>query len=236
MGYPTSAFGPSGLLPCVEIEPRDGPARASVIWLHGLGADGHDFEPIVPELGLDSELALRFVFPHAPRISVTINGGFVMPAWYDLFEPDLERRHDEAGIRGSAAAIERLIAREHRRGVPSERIALAGFSQGGAIALHVGLRHGEPLAGIAALSTYVVLEDSLERERNAANAHTPIFQAHGASDPMVPLARGRAAHATLERLGYSVGFHVYPMQHQVCAEEIRDLGHWFAEVLAQGAR
>jgi len=212
------------VLPCVEIEPA-GPARFSVIWLHGLGADGHDFEPIVPELGLE-DAAVRFVFPHAPAIPVTINGGMVMPAWYDITNLDLARRHDEAGIRRSAAALERLVEREHARGVPSGRIVLAGFSQGGAVALHAALRHPEPLLGIVALSTYLVLAETLEAERSQANLRTPIFQAHGTFDPMVQVERGRSSYERLAALGYDVVWHDYPMQHQVCWEEIRDLSAW----------
>jgi phospholipase/carboxylesterase len=215
------------VLPAVELEP-EAPAQRSVVWLHGLGADGHDFPPIVPELGLDPALAIRWVFPHAPAIPVTINGGMVMPAWYDIRALDFHRRHDEAGIRLSAARVERLIRRENERGVPSERIVLAGFSQGGAIALHVALRHAERLAGVVALSTYLVLGESLAGERHAANAELGIFQAHGTLDPMVPVARGSASRDALRALGHPVEWHEYPMGHQVCAEEIEDLGRWLS--------
>ena len=219
------------LLPCVEIEPpRE--ARAAVIWLHGLGADGHDFEPIVPELGL-GDLDIRFVFPHAPSIPVTLNGGFVMPAWYDIEEMDLRRRHDEQGIRCSSAAVEALIARERERGIPASRLLLAGFSQGGAIALFTALRHEETLAGVIALSTYLVCEESLPTERTAANQRTPVFQAHGTLDPMVPCDRGRAARDRLQALGYDIVWHEYPMQHQVCLEEIHDLGQWMRQQLGK---
>jgi len=213
------------LLPCVEIEPA-AEARHSVVWLHGLGADGHDFEPIVPYLGVDDALAVRFVFPHAPRIPVTINLGLIMPAWYDITEMDLRRRHDEAGVRRSAERVRALIHREHARGVPSERIVLAGFSQGGAIALHVGLRFEERLAGILALSTYLVCQQGLEAERSEANLDVPIFQAHGELDPMVPLSRGREAHERLLELGYHAEWKTYPMQHEVHPLEIRDVGAW----------
>jgi phospholipase/carboxylesterase len=213
------------LLPCVEIEPA-GAARASVIWLHGLGADGHDFEPIVPELGLGADLGVRFVFPHAPAIPVTINGGMVMPAWYDITELDLGRRHDERGILRSAEAVERLIERERERGVPAGRTVLAGFSQGGAVALHVALRHPERLLGAVALSTYVVLAERLEAERSPANRGLPVFQAHGLFDPMVSIERGAAARDRLLELGHPVEWHAYPMQHQVSWEEIRDLSAW----------
>jgi phospholipase/carboxylesterase len=172
------------LLPCVELDPPEsvGPARAAVIWLHGLGADGHDFVPIVPALGLPEELAVRFVFPHAPKIPVSINMGFVMPAWYDIGDIDLEKRHDQVGVRRSAQAVTRLIERENARGVPSERIVLAGFSQGGAIALFTGVRHPQKLAGLIGLSTYMVLGDSLAAEAGAANRDTP--------DPDVPRQPG----------------------------------------------
>jgi phospholipase/carboxylesterase len=218
------------LLNCVEIEPS-GTHRASVLWLHGLGADGHDFEPIVPELGLDEALGIRFVFPHAPRIPVTLNGGFVMPAWYDIEEMDLKRRHDEAGIRASAAQIEALIAREKAKGIPAEKILLAGFSQGGAIAVFTGLRHAERLAGIVALSTYLVCEEKLDEERSEVNAGLPVFQAHGTLDPMVPHERGSALRERLEALGYPVQWHEYPMQHQVCLEEIQAIGRFLSERL-----
>ena len=218
---------PAALLPAVEIEP-DRPARSSVIWLHGLGADGHDFPPIVPELGLEAELAVRFVFPHAPTIPVSINGGMPMPAWYDILGLDFDQRHDEAGIRRSAERVRALIEREHARGIPSERIVLAGFSQGGAIALFVALREKEPLAGIVALSTYVVLPKALEVERSPANQRTPIFQAHGTLDPVVAFERGRSAREELARLGYTIEWHQYPMEHQVCLEEIAALGTWLA--------
>ncbi len=213
------------LLRCVEIEPR-GTASASIIWLHGLGADGNDFVPIVPELGLEPELGVRFVFPHAPAIPVTVNQGMVMPAWYDILGLDFDRRHDAAGIRRSAGALTRLIARETARGVPSERIVLAGFSQGGAIALHTGLRHPDPLAGIVALSTYLVLPDELADQRSDANASTPIFQAHGTYDPMIAVERGVETREQLRAAGYAVTWHDYPMQHHVCAEEIAALGAW----------
>lgn len=213
-----------GVLPCVEVEPET-EARASIVWMHGLGADGHDFESIVPELGL-RDLGVRFVFPHAPSIPVTLNMGMLMPAWYDIKEIDLRRQHDEDGIRKSADDIEALIAREKERGVPAERIVVAGFSQGGAMALHVGLRHAESLAGILAMSTYLVCEDKVESELSAANRETPIFQAHGTVDPMVPCDRGQAAHDRLIELGYTVEWHDYPMQHQVCMEEIQAASTW----------
>jgi len=215
------------LLDAVEIEPEK-PAAHAVLWLHGLGADGHDFEPIVPLLQLDPALQVRFVFPHAPSIPVTINGGMVMPAWYDIREVDLNRRHDEAGIRESAGKVTALIQREEERGIPSDRLVLAGFSQGGAVALHVALRHPEPLAGILALSSYLVLEDTLEAEMHPANCRTPLFQAHGTFDPTVPLERGLRARDRLRELGYPVEWEEYPMMHEVCPEEIMRVGAWLS--------
>lgn len=215
----------SELLPAVEIDPP-GEVSGSVVWLHGLGADGHDFEPLVPLLPL-AELGVRVVLPHAPAMPVTINGGFVMPAWYDIRDGDLKRRHDEAGIRASAARVEAWIAKEKER-VPAERVAVVGFSQGGAMALHVGLRHAERLAGIAALSCYLLLGERLEAERSEANGGTPIFQAHGALDAVVDPARGEAARDRLVELGYPHEWHSYPMGHQVCEPEIVDLARWFA--------
>lgn len=213
------------LLPAVEHETAASP-RYSVIWLHGLGADGHDFAPIVPELMAVDWPALRFVFPHAPVQPVTVNGGMPMRAWYDIVGFDLLARQDEAGVRASIAAVEVLIARENERGVPDERIVLAGFSQGGAIALAAGLRHAKRLAGIVALSTYLPIADTLAAERSAANADVPIFQAHGTFDPVVIPPRGSDSRDLLQRLGYHVEWHDYPMAHAVCAEEIADLRTW----------
>lgn len=218
-------------LPTVEHETGSSP-RYSIIWLHGLGADGHDFAPIVPELVDPAWPALRFVFPHAPVRPVTVNGGVPMRAWYDIYAFDAAARQDEAGIRASIAAVETLIEREHARGVPSERIVLAGFSQGGAIALAAGLCHAERLAGIVALSTYLPIADTLAAERSAANATTPIFQAHGSADPVVVLPRGSASRDALQALGYPVDWHTYPMAHAVCAEEIDDLRRWLGRRLA----
>jgi len=213
------------LLPAVEHETAPHPTH-SIVWLHGLGADGHDFAPIVPELVAPDWPALRFVFPHAPVRPVTVNGGMAMRAWYDIKGLAIADRQDEEGIRTAVAAIEALIAREHERGVPSGRIVLAGFSQGGAIALAAGLRHAEPLAGLVALSTYLPLAHALAAERSAANAAVPIFQAHGTADPVVPLALGSAARAALAALGYAVDWHTYPMAHAVCPQEIADLRAW----------
>jgi phospholipase/carboxylesterase len=199
-----------------------------VVWLHGLGADGHDFEPIVPYLGLEPSLGVRFVFPHAPRRPVTINMGMVMPAWYDIRGPELRRDQDEAGIRTSAEQVRALVAREVERGVPSKRIVLAGFSQGGAMALYVALRHPEALAGVLALSTYLVLDSTLDEEAAAANRTIPLFQAHGTADPLVGLERGEAARDRLRALGYGVEWKSYPMGHELCPDEIRDVGAWLA--------
>ena len=192
----------------------------SVIWMHGLGADGWDFVPLVRELPLPEDLALRFVFPHAPRRPVTINNGYVMRAWYDIAMNDISRLPDEAGIRESQAAVQRLIARERDRGMDTGRIVLAGFSQGGAMALQVGLRHADRLAGIVALSSYLVLEDSLEAEAAAANRLTPILMAHGSDDPIVPIRLAEASRDILKMRGYRVEWHTWPMPHSVCAEEI----------------
>jgi phospholipase/carboxylesterase len=213
------------LLKCVEVEPSR-PAKSAVIWLHGLGADGHDFEPIVPYLGLDDRDDVRFVFPHAPRRPVTINMGLIMPAWYDVRGIDLRRDQDLRGIADSAAHVRGLVGRENARGIPAERIVLAGFSQGGAVALHVGLRYPERLAGLLALSCYLLLDETLEAERAEANRSTPIFQAHGTRDPMVPPDRGEAARDRLRELGYEVEWKTYPMAHEVHPQEIQDIGAW----------
>ena len=222
----------STLLDCVVLEPGR-PADAAVIWLHGLGASGHDFPPVVAELGLPEDHAVRFVFPHAPRIPVTINGGMVMPAWYDILNMDFDqRRVDEDGVRASAARLEDLVARERDRGIPAARTVLAGFSQGGAIALHAGLRHPERLAGVLALSTYLAVDGDAEDERAASNLDVPILQCHGSQDPMVPMTKGEAARDRLRELGYEVEWEDYPMQHQVCMEEIERIGAWLRRVLS----
>jgi phospholipase/carboxylesterase len=213
------------LLATLELE-TGRPPTASVIWLHGLGADGHDFEPIVPELDLPDSLPVRFVFPHAPMQPVTINGGAVMRAWYDVYGLGGVRREDAAGVRASQAAVEELLAREKKRGIPASRLVLAGFSQGGAIALQTGLRHPERLAGIMALSTYLPLADSLAAEASAANRDVPIFMAHGLHDSLIPIERAQMSRKLLERAGYRVEWHEYPMEHSVCAEEIADISSW----------
>lgn len=219
------------LLDCVEVGAGD-EAGASVIWLHGLGADGHDFEPIVPELRLPPELGVRFLFPHAPVRPVTLNAGMAMRAWYDIIALGGNAQQDEAGIRQSARQVAALMQREHDRGVPANRIVLAGFSQGGAIALHLGLRHPERLAGIMGLSTYLPLGDTVEAERHEANASTPVFLAHGSMDPVVPMTMGERSRDGLQAMGYPVEWHDYPMVHQVCMEEIEDISAWLQRVLA----
>lgn len=220
---------PEQLLSCVEVEPVT-EAKSSVLWLHGLGADGHDFEALVPYLDLPPEAGVRFVFPNAPSIPVTINGGFVMPAWYDITDMSLERKHDLVGMERSAAQLRSLIQRENERGIPSDRIVVAGFSQGGAVALYTALRHEERLAGLLLLSTYLV-GDTLEAERSPANRDIPIFQAHGTADPMVPIRGGELARAELERLGYAVDWRTYPIQHEVSPLEITHIGAWLRERL-----
>lgn len=209
-------------LECVEIETAPDP-RHAVIWLHGLGADGHDFEPIVPQLVRPEWPALRFVFPHAPVRPITLNGGLPMRAWYDVAGFELSQRQDEAGIRASIADVEQLIAREVVRGVPVSNLVLAGFSQGGAIALAAGLRHAGKLAAIVALSTYLPIADSTAGERNAANAATQIFMGHGAFDPVVPQYLGERSRDRLRGWGHAVDWRSYPMAHQVCPQEIADL-------------
>jgi len=214
-------------LETIEIETGEEPL-ASIIWLHGLGADGNDFAPVADEI--DLPIAVRYIFPHAPLMPVSINGGYVMRAWYDISDAAI-RREDEAGVRASQALIEELLAREVSSGIPAERIVLAGFSQGGAIALQTGLRHAARLAGILALSTYVPVADSLAAEASSANRSVPIFMAHGSDDPMIPCARAQASHALLRQQGYTVEWHEYPMPHSVCAQEMADLCVWLRRVL-----
>lgn len=217
------------LLPTVEIETGAAP-RHAVVWLHGLGADGNDFVPVVEQLDLAA--AVRFVFPHAPLQPVTINGGYVMRAWYDIGYEDLSLKEDERGVRESQRAVEALIAREIERGVRPERIVLAGFSQGGAIALQTALRYPARLAGVLALSTYLPLPDKLEAERSATNAQTSIFMAHGIEDPIVPLKLAQSSCRRLLALGYPVEWHEYVMPHAVCAEEIAAIGEWLGRLTA----
>ena len=213
----------------IETATRPDP-DAAVIWLHGLGADGSDFEPIVPALELPARLAVRFVFPHAPVRAVTINMGMRMRAWYDVIQLG-GGEEDAAGIRASQALLEGLIGRERARGIAARRIVLAGFSQGGAIALQTGLRHGERLAGIMALSTWLPLAGTLAAERHAANADIPVFMAHGTMDEMIVLERAERSRNRLVELGYAPEWHEYPMGHAVCPEEITAIGAWLRRVL-----
>lgn len=219
------------LLDTIEIETAPNP-RASIVLMHGLGADGNDFVPICKELDLSAVGPVRFVFPNAPQIPVTINGGYRMPAWYDILGTESARREDEAGLRRSQAQIEALLARERARGIPASRIVIAGFSQGCAMALLTGLRHAERLAGVVGLSGYLPLAGHLAAERSAANADVPIFLAHGRNDPVVVLPRATASREALSALGYAVEWHDYAMEHSVCMEEIADLNRWLVRVLA----
>ena len=200
--------------------------KGTIIWMHGLGADCWDFVSIVKELGLPDDLPLRFIFPQAPTRPITINNGQVMPGWYDISMAELHRKPDEAGVRQSQTAIEQLIAREIERGIPADKIILAGFSQGGAIALQTGLRCREALGGIMALSTYLTLDDSLAAEATIANANIPILMAHGTQDPLIPLSLAVASRTKLEARGYKVEWREYPMPHSLCMEEVEDIGAW----------
>ena len=217
------------LLPCIDIEP-DLPARSTVILLHGLGADGNDFVPMVAELGLPAEMAVRFIFPNAPAIPVTINGGYVMPAWYDITEINIDRKIDAAQLIASAENIRLLIDRETDRGIPSERIVLAGFSQGGAVAYQTALTYMQPLAGLLCMSSYFATRETITP--NSANRKLPVFICHGTLDPMVPERMGREAQRELTARGYEVDYQSYPMEHAVCAREIGDISRWLQRVLA----
>lgn len=219
----------------VEVESGPGPT-GTVIWLHGLGADGHDFEPIVPELVHPGERALRFVFPHAPRRPITVNGGLVMRAWYDLAGIDRRLREDEEGIRSSYEIITSLIRRENERGIATRRIVLGGFSQGGAMAVYAGTRYPEALAGIIALSCYMLLPGKFAEERSRANQETPLFVAHGKQDPLIPPFMGTENRQQLEGLGYRVRWRSYLIGHSVCPEEICDIAVWLREVLPDPVR
>jgi phospholipase/carboxylesterase len=216
-------------LPCVEIEPA-AKARAAVIWLHGLGANGHDFEPIVPELHLPAEYAIRFVFPHAPAMPVTVNNGYVMPAWYDITEMSIGHEIDAEGLLRSADAIRVLIDREIDRGVDSRSVVIAGFSQGGAVSYQVALSYPEPLAGLLALSAYFATAGSIQP--HSANADLPIRIYHGTADPIVPESLGRESRDELVKLGFQPEYKTYPMQHAVCGEEIADISSALQEWLA----
>ncbi len=218
-------------LQVLEAQTGENP-RASLLILHGLGADGRDFVPVAQQLDLSPVGPVRYVFPSAPQIPVTINGGYVMPAWYDILGADLAQRQDEAGMRRTQAAIEQLIAREVERGIPAERIVLAGFSQGCAMALMTGLRHRQRLAGILGLSGYLPLADKLAAERSPANADVPIFLAHGRQDEVVALERATASRELLQGLGYAVQWQDYAMGHSLCLEELQDMQDWLRQVLA----
>ncbi|MDO9372679.1 MAG: alpha/beta hydrolase-fold protein [Gammaproteobacteria bacterium] len=218
---------PSELLPAVEINPS-APVTASVIFLHGLGADGHDLAPLAAEMNLGG---VRFVFPHAPIRPVTINGGYRMRAWYDIASLDIPQGEDEAGIRESEQQVCALIQRELDQGVAADRIVLAGFSQGGAIALHTGLRYPQRLAGMLALSCYLPLAASVKAEAQRANAATPVMMAHGTEDDIVPFAAGEKAQRLLAGLGHTVVWRAYPMPHTLCAQEIQDVSAWLKSVL-----
>jgi phospholipase/carboxylesterase len=213
------------LLDYVEVTTARNPSY-SVIWLHGLGADGHDFEPIVPYLGLSPATRVRFIFPHALMRPVTVNGGAVMRAWYDIIEISTSRGQDEAGIRHSAGKVHALIDHEVSRGIPASKIILAGFSQGGAMALHVGLRYPQKLAGIMALSAYLLFPQRLQGEHSTANSSTPVFIGHGTQDPVVPYMLGQAVRTALEAGQWPVEWHSYPIPHSVSQPEIADIGHW----------
>jgi phospholipase/carboxylesterase len=213
------------LIECVEITPN-GTAKHCIIWLHGLGADGHDFVPIIPNLELPASLATRFIFPHAPIMPVTINNGYKMRAWFDIYEMSFTAKIDEKGILASKTSLERLIQQQIDLGVPSEHIILAGFSQGGAIALTTGLTYSKRLGGIIALSTYLPLPDKILANVNPANKTLPIYIAHGTQDNVLPYFLGESTAKLLEEAGHPVEWHSYNMPHSVCAEEIVDIGNW----------
>jgi phospholipase/carboxylesterase len=219
------------MLSYIELETAPNPT-AAVIWLHGLGADGNDFVPIIPELKLGGCPGIRFIFPSAPSMPVTINGGYVMPAWYDIIGRNLTDQEDSAGIQKSAISIIELINKEASRGIAYDKIVLAGFSQGCAMALHIGLRFPHQLAGIIALSGYLPLAIVANLERHSANSKTPIFMAHGTYDPVVVLDRAEASQAALEKMGYSVDWNEYPMEHSVNHEELMDISRFLQQVLA----
>ena len=221
----------SEYLECVIVEhnPAKKTIDRAVIWLHGLGASGHDFEPVVPQLGLSDDMAVRFIFPHAPQRPVTINGGMVMPAWYDILEMSLERKVDIAQIEESSQQIHDLISREIERGVSPEHIVIAGFSQGGAVAYHVALGYQKRLAGLMALSTYFATNDSINY--SAVNQDMPILIEHGTHDPVVPVILGEQAQQLLSAKGYNVAYNTYPMAHQVCMPQIQNIGKWLNKVL-----
>ena len=217
-------------LETIEVNTRPDP-DAAIIWLHGLGADGHDFEAIVPELNLPAELAIRFIFPHAPYRPITLNNGYVMRGWYDIVNLEFGSQEDATGIKESAAMLNELIENEIARGIPSKRIILAGFSQGGAIILYAGLRYSRSLAGLMALSSYLPLADSLSAETDADNRELPIFMGHGLQDDIIKYEYGIHSRLRLEQSGYGIEWHDYPMSHSVCLDEIRDIRQWIIERL-----
>jgi phospholipase/carboxylesterase len=221
------------LLETVTVETGPNPTF-SIIWMHGLGADGHDFEPLVPELLDNSMPVIRFVFPHAPVRPVTINNGYQMRAWYDIIGIDRRSAEDFEGINASAQAIAALVQRENERGIPTNRIFVAGFSQGGAMALHIATRYPQSFAGVIALSCYLPVARELPAAHNAANLGTPIFMAHGSQDPVVPIALGQYSREALEAVGYGVEWHTYLMPHSLCPEEIAHLKAWLASRLNAG--
>jgi phospholipase/carboxylesterase len=218
----------TNLLPHIEVETQSNPT-ASVIWLHGLGADGNDFKPIVNELGLPADSAVRFIFPHSPSIPVTINGGMVMPAWYDILEMSIDREVDELQLRESAQAIEHFIASEVSRGIASEKIIIAGFSQGGAVAIETALTSSKNLAGLLLMSTYFATKDSIKFSE--LNKNIPIEIHHGTHDPVVPIQLSDVSHQTLLANGYQVNVKTYPMEHSVCPQQIKDIGVWISQCL-----
>jgi phospholipase/carboxylesterase len=218
------------VLPNIEVATNDNP-QVAIIWMHGLGADGNDFVPFVQELNLSGLPGIRFIFPHANTMPVTINGGYTMRAWYDIIHTDLGRQEDEKGLRASQMQVEALIAREKARGIPASRIILGGFSQGCAMTLQTGLRYPEKLGGLLCLSGYVPLADKVAAERSPANQDTPIFLVHGRLDPVIPLARATASRDLLQTLGYQVEWHDYYMQHSVCPEEVNDISGWLHKIL-----
>ncbi|WP_395146708.1 alpha/beta hydrolase [Moraxella atlantae] len=225
------------LLPHIELihNPNNRPIDRAVIWLHGLGASGDDFVPVVPELGLDGSHGVRFIFPHAPRIAVTVNGGYVMPAWYDILEINLSRKVDRAQIAASAQRVRDLMAAQNAQGIDTRHIVLAGFSQGGAVAYHTALSHHEPLAGLLALSTYLATQDdlaTLSPNQHATNHNLPIAIHHGTQDHVVPETLGQQARDWLSAHGYAPTYHTYPMAHQVCLPEIKTIGRWLNQLLA----
>lgn len=219
-------------LPAVELQTSPNPT-VSIIWMHGLGADGNDFVPIVKELDLTGLPGIRFVFPHAPMLPVTINGGRMMPAWYDIWATEFGRDDDEQTIRDSQKEIDALIARENERGIPTDKILIAGFSQGCAMTFQTALRHPQKLAGLLCLSGYLPLESSFDAERSQANQNTPIYYAHGIGDQVIPITRAKQSLAVLQKAGYDVEWHEYNMPHSVCMEEIIDISNFLKRVLSQ---